>query len=92
MRHALKEAGKPAEIIVYPDTRTPSSPLPPQLPQSSGSRRLEATAGMVQDARRVVTRAAIETQSAREKNRGSPAAPGPCRLSASGGTMARAAT
>ena len=30
--------------------------LPPQLPQSSGSRRLEATAGMVQDARRVVSR------------------------------------
>ena len=44
------------------DHRLPRHParllrrLPPQLPQSSGSRRLEATAGMVQDARRVVTR------------------------------------
>ena len=65
------------------DHRLPRHParllrrLPPQLPQRSGSRRLEATAGMVQDARRVVTRRGERDAFGPGEHRWEPSGPGP---------------
>ena len=53
MRTALKEANKPAEIVLYPDTpHAFYRRLPAHLPQGARRRRLEAHARVVQEERR----------------------------------------
>ena len=55
MRTALKDAGKTAEIVLYPDTPARLlRRLSAQLSQGQGRGRLEADAGVVQEVRRGV--------------------------------------
>ena len=53
MRAALKEAGKTAEIVLYPDTpHAFFADYRPSYRKERGRRRLEANAGLVQEKRR----------------------------------------
>ena len=53
MREALKDAGKPSEIVLYPDTpHAFYADYRPSYRKEAGRGRLEAAAGLVQEVRR----------------------------------------